>query len=534
MALIVLWPLLKNGFILTLDMVFTPQLRMPVTTSNDYLLRVLLHGLSLFIASSFLEKIILFAILLLSGVGANRLARITLESERLPHQYQEVGCYFAGFLYVLNPFTYDRFMAGQYEVLLGYALLPWFARSLLAFVDSPSTKQIIKVTAWAVIVSVVSIHSLGLLAIISIVMLGLKTWSNRSNREWRRKIITLGLAAIAAFLIVSSYWVVPTIEGSSGIATQIASFTIKDREAFAIVGSNPLEKTGNILRLQGFWLESRGLYILPQNYLHIWRLLGLLVWIIVLIGGVSLWRTKQRVIVWFSSIVILSAVLLALGLFNNWLATYIPFFAGYREPEKFVALIALIYAMLASKGVTTILTYCYKTGKRFFLMPASIVMLSLPIVWSSIMLGGFRGQLTAVEYPKDWYTMNNFLNQDKSSFAVLFVPWHLYMGYAFAGRIIASPAPKFFDKPIISSNDPEFNGAAPLPNATDAAVGSAIAAALNKNTDISTTLARYRVKYILLARDDDFRLYENYLQHQPHFHLIKQGATINLYNNDAF
>ena len=48
---------------------------------------------------------------------------------------------FAGIFYMINPFTYDRLMAGQYNVLFGYALLPWFAGALLKFLREPDWKK---------------------------------------------------------------------------------------------------------------------------------------------------------------------------------------------------------------------------------------------------------------------------------------------------------------------------------------------------------------------------------------------------------
>src|SRR6266567_677451 len=136
LALAILLPLLKSGFILTLDLVFTPVLRMPDHVASSYLLHVALHGLNLVLPSEIIEKLLLFAILLLSGARMHGLVRY-ISGKKLDTP-QEIGAYFAGLFYTLNPFTYDRFMAGQYNILFGYMLIPFFVRALLAFLKKPA------------------------------------------------------------------------------------------------------------------------------------------------------------------------------------------------------------------------------------------------------------------------------------------------------------------------------------------------------------------------------------------------------------
>jgi hypothetical protein len=108
------------------------------------------------------------------------------------------------------------------------------------------------------------------------------------------------------------------------------------------------------------------------------------------------------------------------------------------------------------------------------------------------------------------------------------------MYYGFAGRIIASPAPRFFDKPIIVSNDPEFRGAAPTPNTEASNVTKILAAAGSQSdSDIGARLARYHVKYVLLAHEDDYLTY-GYLSRQTDLRLVHKSATLELYRNEAF
>src|SRR5690242_11575962 len=103
-AFVVLMPLLRPGFILTLDMVFTPHLPMPDVTSSSYAFHALLHFLNLLIPADIIEKCLLFAILLLSGIGMHRLIRLLVAKGR-PGEW---GIYTASLFCMLNPFTYSR------------------------------------------------------------------------------------------------------------------------------------------------------------------------------------------------------------------------------------------------------------------------------------------------------------------------------------------------------------------------------------------------------------------------------------------
>ena len=530
LALLVLAPLLKSGYILTLDMVFTPHLRMPTTSSNDYLLRVLLHTLNVVLPSDVIEKLLLFLVLLLSGVGVHRLVQYVNRTDR--SVFQEIGAYVGGILYTLNPFTYDRFMAGQYEVLLGYALLPWFVLALLRFLAYPGWTRVLRLLVFALLISIVSIHSIGLMIILTIVMLGTTLWQRRSDGEWRMRTLRLGLLVLGLFVVMSSYWVVPLVLGKGSVAAQVAAIGASDQSAFATVGGGVLGKIGNIVRLQGFWVEARNMYDLPQAHVPAWRFISLIVWALVVAGAISLWRSRRRAVVAVFALSALIGCLVALGALSG-LAAHSSLFAGYREPEKFVALVALACAVLAARGAASASAYFQAEGGKVFGAVAAVLLLAVPFVWTPTMLLGFNGQLKSVQYPADWQTVNALLNSEQGNFQTLFLPWHLYMRFGFVGRIIASPAPGFFDKPVLVSDNPEFRGAAlakstPAKRTLDSLLPNA-----EHTDDLGAQLAKLHVQYIILSHDDDYRQYD-YLVHRADMQLITKGATLDVYRNKAY
>ena len=63
LSLAVLLPLLMPGFILTLDMVFTPNMAFPSDVTNTYPLQVAIWLLHLVLPMDIIQKILLFIIL---------------------------------------------------------------------------------------------------------------------------------------------------------------------------------------------------------------------------------------------------------------------------------------------------------------------------------------------------------------------------------------------------------------------------------------------------------------------------------------
>ena len=532
-ALLVLGPLLGAGYILTLDMVFTPRLPLPDTVSASYLFRAALHVLNLFVPSEIIQKLVLFCILFFSGVGMHRLMQYLRPTKAEQTEYETWGTYIAGGLYMINPFTYSRFMAGQYSVLLGYALLPFFVRALLSFLVRPKRRSVLALSGWTVAISIVSIHTIGLVLIVAVLGTALYCWRYRRQHQ-QVKAITLGaLATLGIVLVASSYWLVPLIQGESTTAEAVTRFGITDQQAFVTVGGSGLGRLANIIRLQGFWPEGQGLYTLPQERLPGWGLVAIGVWILVGMGGMAMWRRWKRSEVALFALSALIAAILAMGSIHGFLTDTVPFFAGYREPHKFVGLVALAYALFAGQGAISLLHRYKQRSRELSANLATSLLLILPVAFTPTMLWGFTGQLRTSHYPQDWFALNDFLTQDTSDFKTIFLPWHLYSHYGFAGRLIANPAPDFFEKPMLVSDDPEFAGIKPaILNPQKQRVDRELEHA-DRSDNLGERLAPVRAKYIVLAKEFDADTY-GYLDYQKDLRLISETATLKLYRNEAF
>lgn len=518
LSLTILLPLLPRGHIMTLDMAFSPTMPSPQTVTSSYLFRLLLHGTNKLIPSDIIEKLLFLSIFVLASYGMYILVQ-SLKTRALPS-----AAYLSALFYAVNPYTYSRFMAGQYSVLLGYALLPFFAQAFLRVTKNPTTQNALKLGGWATVIGIVSIHTLGLIALLfatGSALLAKQHQHQTARLKQHYKALFLG---VGVMLLASSYWLVPLLAGQGTTAQTIQSFGATDTTAFATAGGNLIGKAANIIRLQGFWAEDRGLFLLPQDYMPAWGVLICAMWVLIFIGARALWRSGNRFILLFFGLGAAAAAVLALGL---------PPLPGYREPHKFVGLVALFYALSAGQGMAALANKYHKRSEFAGTFATACCGILLVAV-TPVMFWGFSGQLTPRHYPEDWFAINQQLSEDKDKFQTVFLPWHLYMHFTFAGRIIANPAQDFFDKPVLVSNDPEFGGVArtsqdPLKER----LSNDILPQAPNRTDFGSQLAGLRAKYVIFAKESDAPDY-NYLDHQKDLELIRETHSLKLYRNQAW
>lgn len=521
LAVLVMAPLLMPGYVFTLDLVFTPVMPAPDAFAHDYLWEGLLHTASLVLPSQLLQKCILLSIPLLAGIGMHRLLSVLRAHIGEQGLAWTAAIYAAGILFAVNPFTYARFMTGQYAVLIGYALLPWCMLLALRFIQAPGWRSLCKLTALALVISIISIHTLGEAVIIAgaVLAYGLYAYPQR-----RKQIVQYGAVAAAIFVAASSYWLLPLILGKSGTAATIQSFDASHAAAFATVGDSMVTRIINVLSLQGFWTEARDLYRLPQEQLPLWGTIRLLLWVVAGFGWVALWRRNRAYAVVCASIGIIGLIV-AVGAFQPLLTML-----GYREPHKFTGLVALILAIVVACGAARLI---YRAGQRsnthYSIATSSIFIVVL--VFTPTMYWGFGGQLSSRHYPSDWYQLDQRLAAEQGHPVSLFLPWHQYLPLDFAGRTIANPATNFFATPVLTSQDPEL-GTIPSPRA-QRTLDRVFSPDGNQRDELSAALQQKHIKYVIVSLDYQPEQYE-WLDTQPTLKKVWHTESIVLYRNTLY
>jgi hypothetical protein len=536
LSLAILGPLLRPGYILSLDMVFTPHLDF---TSNLYGLNeslwtvtsaplyLVMQELGHIIPPWLIEKIILFLTFFVAGVGIHRLPFL-----------RGTGAYFAGVLYMMNPFTYVRLMAGQWGLLVGYALIPFAVGSFISLVEGANLKKAVKLALLTTLVTVFSLHSLFILLFVYLVIFSVKLIAERKQLPALSHAGKYASLSAIMFLALNVFWLAPVFTGGGTALTQISG---QDIAAFAPRATSHLGTAFDIASMHGFW---RGGYLYIVDFVHWWWVFPILIILLALYGAITGFRVKD--IRWpvtsFAIIGILGFVL-ALGAGSRftspiftWLFEHFPFFSGFRDSQKLVGLLCLAYAALGGLGVSGLVNSLKTSGKQLAQIGALTLIIVAFIVppYYSLPIFGTHGQLETTDYPQEWYEVNKHLNTDQSDFNVLFLPWHLYMDYSWLpnrDKRLADPAACFFDKPVISGDNMEVGD---IYSESTNPVSKYVEFLLQNRGQIDNLgelLAPLNVKYILLVQDVDYTSYA-FLNQQKDLTVELELNGLTLFRNE--
>jgi len=362
------------------------------------------------------------------------------------------------------------------------------------------------------------------------------------------------------FFIFSSWWLVPSFLGESQ-TSQFIGGQIDERhsEEFKTDADSEYGVILNTAAMYGFWGDREWRYINQKNFVTNWLLIYFLI-ISVTAWGVMANSTvlKKREMketgglkveekeLYILPVIIIGVIslVLAMGIAYDgfkplieFLNNNLPFYKGYREPQKWVGILILVYAYLASLGVDDLILRFRKLGasvkselsSKFFIYAVPVFFLLIPVIYSPGLFWGFRGQLGSVDYPKSWYEVNDILNSDKDDFRVLFLPWRQYIDLSFVGKIIANPAPEFFDKPVIAGDNMEMHDIYTQSVRPESKyIEEEILANKGSMKNLGEKLSPLNIKYVILVQETNFLDYD-FVTEQDDLELVYYKDRIQLY-----
>lgn len=537
LSLGVLGALLLPGYILTLDMVFAPhasishqfygldEWRLAASTP----LWLLIDAAAKVFPAWVWQKAILFSIFFLAGLGAHRL-----------FPFRGIGSYFAGVLYMINPFTYVRFLAGQWGVLGAYAMTPFAIKAFLDLLERGSVKQAVKVALLSTLVGMFQIHGFLLLFLAFLVIFLVKLVRERRERAANIRACKFVTVAGVMFLALNSYWMLPALTSEETLLGQIGR---GDLLLFAPKATSGFGTMFDLAAMYGFW---RGGYTYAKDLLPLWWLGFAFIFYLGACGFVYSVRGRRAGrLVWSFGLIWLVGLILASGAsiqFSRpafeWLFDHLFFLRGFRDSQKFVALLCLSYSYLGGLGVYQLARWRAEhqqkglTLYRGAVLGVIVLALVVPLVYSYPMFG-FHGQLKPTDYPQEWYEVNDHLNEDEDDFNVLILPWHMYMDYSWLpnkDKRLMNPAQRFFDKPAICGDNIEVGSiysqsTNPTSNYVDFVLenGDAI-------ENLGELLAPLNVKYVVLLHEADYEEY-GFLAQQRDLEVELEKGSLTLFKN---
>jgi hypothetical protein len=539
LTLIIVGPWLLPGFLFGTDWPGPRHLSFPNTLSNLTPLLAFLALAAQIVTAEIVGKLLIVGALLVAALGAYRAVPM---GGFIPRAV-------ASLVYTANPFVYGRLHYGQLFLLAAYAMLPWLAYALRELLVSPKPVRGFIVAAWLVVIGGLDLHLFLAGFVLCGVMGIVYAIGEFRNREYLAR-LTGGFLVVAGTAAAgSAYWLIPFAGGSSPEASLVAGIGAADIRAFQAVGDPHLGLVPNLLGLYGFWAEEIGRFPSFKLFAPLWPIVLLVLLVVALLG--ALWvflpgrdDSRRNLRPWVTGLLVAGAIALVLdvgpadshsALLVSWLDRVFQPYRGMRDSGKWAAILALVYAQLVPLGVIALsgaiknrapsrcrdLTHALVTG----------LALALPLYYGNGLLFGMHRELLPSQYPPGWHQADRLLVADPHPGRAVFLPWHKYLAMSFVdntNKVVSSPAPSFFSIPVVISPNPEIPGIAAPGDPDQIAISGLVKAELAG--DWAPILAKHNIKYVIFAREVDWRRY-SYLSDEPGLELLADYGTIAVYRN---
>jgi hypothetical protein len=390
------------------------------------------------------SKLVFLTILLSAGYLSILLARYFAKKHQI-EQWWKIHLLelLAMIFFLTNPFSYERMMTQPliyaWVIALGYGLYFHIFRE----------RYIAAGFAYAFSLTLFPHASYMILFILIIWMIFFRSklkWGNLAR-------ITLPI------VLLNLNWIVVTLIYVPVFTDNISNFGWDNLLAFATQAIAPLDVFFTNLLLYGFWWEQY-----HNHFAHVsimspyWYVAGFLIFALTIFGGVVLLKIlrKKNEFFFFISLLIISLIFTVgasnqfTDLIREWLSRILPYWDGYREPQKWTGMILLVEAIFFVCAFAYILkNYTHNLRSWGALV---VIVGMLLYIWSPGVYISYRNQMRTSVYPKEFYTAREVLRNEEVK-KVLLLPWYSYIGCWWISRpSVANPSIPFFREfPLVVS-----------------------------------------------------------------------------------
>ncbi|MBD2897331.1 hypothetical protein amrb99_62910 [Actinomadura sp. RB99] len=419
LGLAALGPGLAPGFVLSYDMVFTPD---PAFTPMTFGLTgtvprqvpsdAFVTALATVVPADAVQKLILLAIFVMACMSAASLVPTPRLLPRLA----------AGVCYAWNPFVAERLLLGQWALLLGYAALPWVVASAARTTGKGGTRRLARALVPAAIGGFAALTVSGLAALVVALV----------SARLRGAVRVAGVVAA-----LSLPWLVPAVLRPAGVPGNGTAVDV-----FAARADTPFGVLGSLLTLGGIWNGET----VPRGY-GTPVLAGF--WLAVVLGSLFAYWRWCREPEWRRGAAVAAAagfVVAALGaVAAPVLRGAVGLWSGFavlRDGQQYVAPLAVVVAVGLGVAADRAI------GARYAMVAVGAV--AAPVLLLPTLAWGAAGDLRAVRYPDDWARARGIIAADSAPGDVLVLPWALYRGYSWNhGRRVLDPLPRYLHRRVV-------------------------------------------------------------------------------------
>lgn len=474
----------------------------------------------------------------------------------------------AGVIYAVNPFVYNRIYAGHLLLLFGYALLPYAVIAALRPVSSKRFQWLVPTLWWAFLTSL-SPHFAW---IYGVVLIGVAFANVVTSRQRVGRVALVLALQTGIFTLLNAYILLP--RSSTTLPTQVGQASLRLYQT----SSDPhFGLYANVAALYGFWRVGPG-PVLAKDVIAGWPFLMIAILLIVGVGGWSSFKNRhersvsqvvgkgdanslaidietsrrrsskalasdsQEGVEWHLTVVLLFVgalgYFLALGnqgptgwLFS-WAYQHVPFFDVMREPQKFLMLLILAYAVFFGWGVEYLSKANLRLSARNTSIAAGVLAIALPLGYTGTIFNGLDGQISPSQLPRSYQTANEIMGRGTGN--VLALPWHLYMSYPFTGnRVVGNLAPSVFDRGVISGDNVQSGGVQTQSTSPRSSYVQELLLRGDQLQSFGALVAPLGVKYVVLSKTVDWRSY-GWLHGQTDLRLVLDTPSLEVWRNEAY
>jgi len=526
---LIMRPFFQPGFLFLLDMSWTPHIQLSDYLSGGvnagFVLTLLIKLLSFLLPVPVIQKFILFLIFFLSGVFMYRFAR-----------FNELGrewAFASGLFYMVNPWMYERFLAGHWLVMLGYVFFPLAVSLLFELFKNPGKQASVKLGLLLAIYPLFSLHW-AYITYLFLTFCGLVfLWKNKQFRILKTPSFVKGFFFILlGVLTVNSFWLF-SFWGEESVWPKIS---FNDFKTFTTSADPVFGSFFNTLSLYGYWQD---IYFLPKDFFALWWLVSLLVLCLSVYGFVAMYKEK-KIFGYIASLIFLPILLVAVGLANQLtgklvelLFCILPGFKGLRETAKLTGVIVFFLAFFyafGARGLVRLAIFDVKDRQKKILNNTAVgLIILLPFLMSYGMFFAFNSQVKTYQYPKGWQVVEEMLRNDVSVQDVLFLPWHGYPTLNFAGnKKIANPAKNYFSFPVVQGRNLDNVFLLETEQGEWDRYMTSIVQGMENLDDMRSFLDDKGISHVILAKIDDYERY-GFLEDSKVLDKIYEDADIILY-----
>ncbi|OBH93162.1 hypothetical protein A5678_05830 [Mycobacterium sp. E2733] len=438
LALLVVGPLLKPGYLLLRDAVSTPRSYLsdtalgltsaPRATPQDFAVALASHVLD----GGVVVKALLVLGLWLAGWGAAHLVATALPDAGV------AGQFVATTLAIWNPYVAERLLQGHWSLLVGYGCLPWVAATMLRL--RTASGSFFGLVFW---IALAGLTPTGLLlgAAVGLVCV---TSSGTGRSRGSCAAVTLGAALVAALP-----WLTASALGSS-LTAHTAANTL-GVAAFAPRAEPGLGTLASLASLGGIWNGEA----VPISRTTLFAVASALVLLGVVAAGLptAVRCPALRPPLALAAAAVLVPAALATGPGLHLLASLVdaaPGFGVLRDGQKWVALAVPGYAVAGAGAVVTLRRWVWPA------VTAPVCCLALIFALPDLAWGVW-GQVSPVQYPRGWAAVAAAINGRPAAVAVL--PAGTMRLYSWSGRApVLDPLPRWVRADVLSTGDLVISG----------------------------------------------------------------------------